>query len=379
MSRGIFSMSQDGIYSEGKMVWWYSREGKLPSAPKQVQLILSDLCNQDCSFCAYRMSGYTSNQLFIGDSEQAKFGHNNPKRWIPTERALTLIDEIAELGCLSIQFTGGGEPTVHPDHEKIFQQALNHGLRCSLVSNGLRWGRNLDFRILRHFDWVRVSIDAADSESYARTRRTPEAHWQRVWDNVRKFSTCIYSTDSKTVFGLGFVVTPDSYIEISRFAELARNAGVHNVRFTAMFSTEDETPFLKIYDPIRALIEKAKSFQTDDFKVYDNFGSRFDDLKQHAPDYSFCSYQHYTTYIGGDMQAYRCCVLAYNKRGQMTGGDLSKRSFKDFWQSQERLDDQNALDARGCERCQFNSKNRSLLYVMGNTESDVQTRHLEWP
>ena len=50
-------------YSSLKMAWHYAREGGLPKAPKQVQMILSDLCNQNCRFCAYRMDGYTSNQL----------------------------------------------------------------------------------------------------------------------------------------------------------------------------------------------------------------------------------------------------------------------------------------------------------------------------
>ena len=373
-------MSQQGIYSENKLVWWYAREGVLPDAPKQVQLILSDLCNQDCSFCAYRMSGYTSNELFVGDSEAAKYGHNNPKRWIPTLRALSLLDEMKEAGVLSVQFTGGGEPTVHPDHEKIFDRALSLGLRCSLVSNGVKWSDNLVNDILPAFDWVRVSIDAGNIDSYASIRRTPKKNWHRVWDNLALLSLGIRRNCSATTLGAGFVVTPESWSEIHAFTRLAKATGVHNVRFTAMFSTENETPFLKIYDEVRVLIEKARhDFQTDTFAVHDNFGSRFNDLKQHAPDYSYCSYQSYTAYIGGDMKAYRCCVLAYNKRGLVEGGDLKNRSFAEFWKSQERKKDMNALDATGCPRCQFNSKNRALLYVMGNTESDTQPRHIEWP
>jgi MoaA/NifB/PqqE/SkfB family radical SAM enzyme len=372
-------MSQSGVYNEGKMVWWYAREKKLPEAPKQVQLILSDLCNQDCHFCAYRMSGYTSNQLFVGDSELAKTGHSNPKRWIPTDRALRLVDEIKAAGALSIQFTGGGEPTVHPDHERIFARALELGIRCSLVSNGMRWSDTLINSLLPQFDWVRVSIDAASPETYANTRRCPPKHWDRVWGNVRKLGQAIRETGTPTAFGLGFVVTPESYPEVVPFAELARDAGAHNIRYTAMFSTEDEEPFVRIYDRIRLYIDRAKRLQTDAFKVYDNFGSRFEDLRQHAPDYRFCSYQHYTTYVGGDLQAYRCCVLAYNRRGRMAGGDLSKTTFDKFWRSQARKDDMDALDARGCERCQFNVKNRALLYVMGNTEQDDTPRHLEWP
>ncbi len=373
-------MSQSGVYAEGKMVWWWARERRLPEAPKQVQLILSDLCNQDCHFCAYRMSGYTSNELFVGDSELAATGHNNPKRWIPTPRALALLDEFREAGVLSVQFTGGGEPTVHPDHEAIFEKALSLGLRCSLVSNGVKWSGHLISDLLPRFDWARVSIDAGNAQSYATTRRTSQLHWYRVWENIGALAQAIREKQTPCVLGLGFVVTPESYPEIVDFAHLAANSGAHNVRFTAMFSTEDEKPFTAIYDEVRGLIALARQrYQSDRFAIHDNFGSRFDDLRQKAPDYPSCGYQYFATYVGGDLRAYRCCVLAYNKRGLIAGGDLRHRSFAEFWRSQERKDDLAALDPRGCPRCQFNEKNRALLYVMGNTESDTSPRHMEWP
>lgn len=369
-------MSQSGIYNELKPAWWYTREGKLPDAPKQVQLILSDLCNQDCHFCAYRMSGYTSNELFVGDSKAAKYGHSNPVRWIETERALKLVDEIADAGCLAIQFTGGGEPTVHPDHEAIFRKALDRGLRCSLVSNGVKWSDDLINNILPNFDWVRVSIDADTPEAYARIRRTPEENFLKAWTHVAHLVSAahVYPTSRRTQIGAGYVITPDSWPGIVRFTESAKHHGVHNVRFTAMFSPDDEKPFADLYENITAEIAKARTFETPTFRVYDNFGSRFEDLKEHAPDYSFCSYQYYTAYIGGDLNAYRCCVLAYNKRGLVEGGNLKERSFTEFWNSAERKADLNNLDARGCDRCQFNSKNRAVNYLMANKPD-----HIEFP
>jgi MoaA/NifB/PqqE/SkfB family radical SAM enzyme len=324
------------------------------------------------------MSGYSSNQLFMGDSKPGP-GHSNPTRWIETGRALRLLDEFAELGVLAVQFTGGGEPTVHPNHEAIFEKALSLGLRCSLVTNGVKMSNNLIDNLLPRFDLVRVSIDAGRPDSYAKTRRTPEAHWERVWRNVHRLSAALRTRGSLTSFGLGFVVTPESYLEIPTFTALAKAAGVGNVRFTAMFSTESEKPFVAIYDQVKSLIMHAKRQATPKFAVYDNFGSRFDDLKQHRPDYQMCPYQYYTSYVGGDLRAYRCCVLAYNERGKISGGDLTDRSFADFWRDPVTQMDLKRLDPRGCERCQFNAKNRGLLYVMGNTESDVTPRHMEWP
>ncbi|KKM04467.1 hypothetical protein LCGC14_1763970, partial [marine sediment metagenome] len=358
-------MSQSGIYSELKMAWHYSREDKLPDAPKQVQLILSDLCNQDCSFCAYRMSGYTSNELFVGDSEKSKYGHNNPKRFIPTQRALRLLLEMRKAGVEAIQMTGGGEPTVHPDHEDIFTFALATDFRCSLVSNGVKWSYNLIENILPRFDWVRVSIDAGNSESYAKIRRTPPDNFHKVWIQVNHLSHIIARDKRPTVLGVGFVVTPDNCGEILEFAKRAKDSGAHNARFSAMFSPENEKPYEDIWKSITYEIAKAKRiYNAPNFQIHDNFGSRLEDLEQHSPDYSFCSYQHYTSYIGGDLQAYRCCVLAYNERGKIKGGDLTTRDFGEFWDSNDRTRDFAKFDAKGCERCQFNEKNRAMNYLL---------------
>jgi len=369
---------QSGAYSESKMVWWAYREGFPPDSPKQIHWILSDLCNQDCHFCAYRMEGYTSNELFGSGSksELSAYGHDNPVRWIDTDRALRLIDEFKAAGCLSLQFTGGGEPTVHPRHEDIFQKALDTGFQCALVSNGYRWRERI-FDILPKFKWIRVSVDAGTPENYAAIRRVKASAWDTVWGNIHRLVESCKGLAEKPYIGLGYVVTPQSYKEIYKFSEIAQQAGVDNIRFTALFSTENEIPLLPIYEETCDLIRQSReSFKS--VAIHDNFGTRLADLVQREPDYSFCSYQYYTTYVGGDVNVYRCCVLAYNKRGLIPGGDIKNRRFDEFWASDERKQNFREFDAKGCPRCQFNQKNRELLYVTGSTYSGPAT-HVEFP
>ena len=366
-------MSQEGVYSENKMAWWWSQEGKLPDAPKAVQVVLSDTCQQNCHFCAYRMDAtnefsggrrYTSNELFTEGAELSKYGTNNPLRQIPTQRALELIDEFVDAGVLAVEWTGGGDPLVQRDHEEIFQKALDRGLKCALVTNGVSMKQNLAENILPRFTWARISIDAGNKESYTSIRSCAPGHWDVVWRNVGMAAQAIKRAKSDTALGLGFVVTPHSYKEIVQFTRLAKEHEVGNVRMTAMFSPSDEQPFVPIYDEIRGLIDEAKTLATDSFAVYDNFGTRYEDLKQHRPDFDSCPHQFYVGYVGGDLQAYRCCLLAYSRRGAIKGGDLKTRKFDEFWESQERKDDLAALKPRGCERCQFSGKIRGVLAAM---------------
>jgi len=361
-----------GIYSELKPAWWAAREDlRFPEAPKQVQLILSDLCTHACSWCAYRLDGNTSNELFTEGAVLSKTGHNNPIRFMPTVRAMKLLDEFKELGVLGVQYTGGGESTVHKDHEAIYARTLELGLRAALVSNGDTWGPRLPVDILPSFDWVRVSVDAGNPETYAKTRGISAKRWDRVWENIHMLAASIKRTRSQTTLGVGFVVAPDSWTEIGECCRLAKEAGAEYVRLTAIFSNDGEKPYIPIYNNIAELIKETKAkYDGDGFYVADNFGSRVDDLRMGNPDYKVCGYMRYTTYVGADHNNYVCCVYSYNNRGKMTS--IKDRSFAEWWRSDERKEFMEKFDARGCERCQFNERNKQLNYIMG------EGRHMEW-
>lgn len=366
-----------GLYSQLKPAWWAARQGLAwPDAPRQVQLILSDLCSHDCVWCAYRMSGYTSNELFTVGSPISTFGHNNPIRFMPTERAMKLLEEFQEAGVLAVQYTGGGESTLHKSHEAIYARTLEMGLKAALVSNGDSWGPRLSTEILPRFDWVRVSVDAGNPESYARTRRISPKIWDKVWRHIHELSGSIRAQQTNTKLGIGFVVSPDSWREIPDCAQLAKEAGVNNLRLTAVFSPENEKPYVAIYKDIVELIAETKEqFNSHEFTVYDNFGSRINDLRLGNPDYKTCGYMRYTSFVGADMNNYVCCVYSYNKRGLMT--NLGDRSFAKWWKSDERKEFMEKFDARGCERCQFNGINKALNYIRGTTQSG-EVEHVEW-
>lgn len=357
-------------YTPLKLAWWVGRE-RLPRAPKQAQVVLSDLCNQDCHFCAYRMTGYSSNQRFAA-GHLAKYGHNNPVRMMDAQRALSLMNELALTGVRAVQFTGGGEPTVHPRHVDIFERALSLGLKCALVTNGVKMSEEL-IALLPRFSWLRVSLDAGCADTYAKTRNTPRDNFTKVIGNIaRSVDEC---RQSKCVIGVGFVVTPENYLEIIEACRIAKATGARYIRLSAVFSNEDAKPFADIFDAVKEEIRLAKNeCQSPRFDVVDLFGDRLDDLTLGNPDYQRCGYQHFTTYIGADMQAYRCCVYSYNDRGAIAGGDLRERRFEEFWPSKERQEDFANFDARGCERCQFNDKNRTINYML-----DQEPLHVEFP
>lgn len=322
----------------------------LPVRPVHLQLILSDLCNQDCVFCAYRMSSGLSNELF-GTAET-----HNPNRKIPTEKAREIIQDAAALGVRAVQFTGGGEPTVHPDHLELFTLAQSLGMETGLVTNGVRLDPTHPGVL--GMSWIRVSVDAGDPDTYARVRRVPAQHWSKMWANVEKLASRFGG-----VLGIGFVVTRENWEGVHAAALLAKRAGASNIRVGAVFSADGTSYYGAEMAEIGKAIAHAKlEVETvgHPFEVIDLFGRRIGDLQGGRPEEEHCGYQALTWYVGGDLNLYRCCNTAYTLHGKV--GSLAESRLHELVGVHE------PFDARSCRYCQFRGQNQAINALLGKPE-----------
>ncbi len=329
-------------FSSLKAVWHLDRikdlrEGK-DVTPVHLQLILSDLCNQNCHFCAYRMEGGFTSKYFGG----------NPNRFIPTAKAKEILDDCAEMGVKAIEFTGGGEPTVHKDWVEIIGHAQNLGLQTGLITNGVRLKPD---PILEKLTWLRVSLDAGTAETYEKIRDS------KAWNQVMKNLEMIGKLKGPLV-GVGFVITRENWDELYDACALAYMYAISYVRVSAMFSEAGADYYEGFITKINQERELAKTLEDEKFRIIDFFDNRIDDLKQAKPDYNFCGYQQFVSYIGGDQKVYTCCTNAYTPHGEI--GDLKNQRFKDWLLKTRRYD----FDAKTCHHCQYNAINKTVNYML---------------
>jgi len=111
------------------------REGKI--MPIHIQLCPTNKCNLNCAFCSC--------------SERDK----------SLELSYDDIDEIMtkakRCGCESVTITGGGEPIMHPDINRILARMAQLHIEVGMVTNGYLLGK-MKSEDLKRIRWIRISM-----------------------------------------------------------------------------------------------------------------------------------------------------------------------------------------------------------------------------
>lgn len=331
------------------------RRGEQPY-PVHLHLILSDKCQLSCPGCAYRLDGYSSNQLFNGPN-----GERNPDRMLPYETAKSALDDCKAMGTQAAEFTGGGEPLVHPKAPELLGYAQELGLDTALITNGILLSRALPQAV--RTQWLRVSVDAATPRTYGVVRPTLGGANGRTFLQVAKnLEAAVKLRDSLKLpctIGFGFVVQKENWRELYAAVMLARELGVDNIRISGAFTPEGDAYHDGHRKQAVELERKAVAdFDSPRFRVHGRFHEKLADLSG-RPSYKKCWYQHFTTYLGGDGNLYRCCVMSYNRQG-LIGNVAQAGGFRALWESASKKGLFRSFDARSCGRCQFNDRNLSI-------------------
>jgi molybdenum cofactor biosynthesis enzyme MoaA len=364
----------ENLYRPDKAIFHADRlrmmQKGLQPYPVHVEVVLSDLCNQDCSFCAYRLEGYSSNELFNDSSSPVP---SNPNRMLPREKVLELLDDCRDMGVKAIQLTGGGEPMLHPDFDEVAHGVLERGMSLAVVTNGTlldqssEWLRDIHgtsrIELLARAAWVRVSLDSSEAENYARVRRVPPRVFGQVMKNLEALLKEAAEQQSSCRIGVGFVVTADNYKQLGNAIELAERAGANNIRISAAFTPDGHRYHEPYAGEVHRAISQAQQVERrEGFTIYDNFGDRLEDLEKKRPDYDSCPIMQLQTYVAGDGNVYTCCMNAYNRRGQI--GSFLDDGFRALWDSNQKKSFFAAFHAKGCPACMYNPKNRFMNAVL---------------
>lgn len=203
-------MSKSGI--TGDKLFSYLDRVTGDKKPITADIYLTNYCNNKCPYCVYGRWELDAGAYAMTGDDFIKYANR-----------------LHDLGVQGFILTGGGEPTLNPDFDKITGY---------LDWQGWHYGINTNFNRLRFPkpDFLKVSLDGWDEDSYQASRGV-RAYHQTV-ANLREYIDWKKANSPKTSVGIQCVATSAEAVE--RFVNANANLDVDYISIRPVESTKGE-------------------------------------------------------------------------------------------------------------------------------------------
>ncbi len=155
---------------------------------------LTNACNFRCKHC------------YLGSKDNTKF--------IDKNSLFKILDELKEIGCVSLIITGG-EPLLHPDFEEIYIYAKKLGFLITLFTNGYFLNQKIIDLLAKYKPiMVEISLYGTDDESYYELTRK-KVSYKHIEDNIKEL------VSKKIRVRLKTVLLKQTYNQIEKMYEIS--------------------------------------------------------------------------------------------------------------------------------------------------------------
>jgi radical SAM protein with 4Fe4S-binding SPASM domain len=172
--------------------------------PIEATLETTYRCNLRCAHCYVNEA--------VGDAAEAA-------RELPSERLLSLIDEIADRGTLFLLITGG-EVLVRPDFAQLYLHALRRGLLVYVYTNGTLVTEAVADLLADNRPYlVEITLYGMSREVYEKVTQIPGSY-DKCLAGIRRL------VERKVPFKLKTMALTWNYHEVGAMREYAKSLGV---------------------------------------------------------------------------------------------------------------------------------------------------------
>ncbi len=312
------------------------KRGEMP-APRMCILYPTYVCNHGCAGCDYAQLNRGGRVL-----GRAEFDH--------------VLDQLRLVGVKSVEFCGGGEPTLHPYLPGAMDRMIRDGTAFGLLTNGTNLTEEICDRLVAHGSYCRISVEAGSRETFDRYKkpRNGQAGFDRVIGNIRTIveKRNARLPDTRLQISYKYSIDRNNYGDVARAVALARRLGVDSIQFKCVRNVDSE-----ITDPriIRALTAKLERLgrRNSGFRIMANLE------KSRLRGGCWLSPLQVTVDPCGDV--YICCYYRHRMEKHRLG-NLLRQDLKDIWYSQAHWEKVRQIDPQECNRydCRFHVYNELM-------------------
>ena len=334
----IYHVSRVNDWLEGKNVY-----------PIYAEISPSGTCNHRCIYCALDFMEYQS-------------------RYLDKEILKDRLSEMASLGLKSIMYAGEGEPLLHKDIGKIINHTKGVGIDVAITTNGVFLKRDLIEGTLENITWIKVSINGATRETYAKIHKTNPDNFNRVLENMSYAVEVRQNKGHKCTLGMQLILLPENWHEAELLAQQAKDIGMdylvikpysqHLLSKTAKYKNIKYSDYFHLAD-------KLSTFNNSNFSVIFRLNTmrKWDEGQR---SYRQCFALPFWSYIDAGGTVWGCSAYLGDER--FLYGNIYKNSFREIWEGEKRRRSldwvEKELDIKQCRvNCRMDEINRYLGYL----------------
>lgn len=334
------------MYQHAEIVHWMQNKSTHAIIPAQVDIDLTNICNQNCFYC-----------------NSAEHRKNAPvqKRY---EEYIALLDKLAtwrehtpkSFGTLhTITYPGGGEPTLLPGYEKVLEHTVDLGFLTSLTTNGSKLDRmiaKMPVEKIKKLAWIGIDIDAGNEDEYESIRRsiTTKSPFNEVIKNACELVAMGATVDLKALINQ-YNDNLESLRALFRLVKIV-NARQLYLRPTILNGVAYD--FSHLINDIKDL---SNSY---------NVNVKFNFSKSIERNYSRCHQMFQFPVFCADGEMYVCCDNKGNPNFSL--GRWDRDDFRDLWLSQKHFEIYNKINTNFCAQCRPNLHNINIQNILNNPE-----------
>ena len=293
---------------QAKLLWhgnrvkdWVS-DGR--TKPILIEIAPSGNCNASCPWCFFK--------------------DQKVKQEINANTMLRVLREITAAGMKAINWSGGGEPTMHSHFKDFVKYANVQKLQQGLFTNG--------FKIIPHqemFEWIRVSLT---NQGFKRIKK-PHVPFGICVNQIEKYTSQ----------------------ELRNMCIEARSFGASYFQIRpALIGDYKKQPNLRVPNYL-------KEYENRNFKVHVTNYKYVESVK--SKKYKYCYGYHFCPSIDWKGNLSVCLYLTYHKDYIL--GNLNKDTFGSIW---KKIPKRKKVISK-CQNCCKNHEINKILFNVKNIES----------
>lgn len=210
------------------------RQGETPG-PVTVEIDVSNRCTLGCQSCHFAHT-HTKGPWAVKD--RAKPAGFDPCGDLADVALLTrALSDMAATGVRGVVWSGGGEPTTHPQFAQCVSAAHDVGLEQGIYTLGGLVTPALADHLAQRLSWAVVSLDTVDAETYAKEKGVAPTRFEAACQGVRHLVAA-----GVPVVGVSFLIHRENWWRSDDMVALGRALGATYTTLRPTIETSPDAP-----------------------------------------------------------------------------------------------------------------------------------------